>query len=429
MPDFRFLTLRVLKHSIYRDFIERRRELSTTSSVVLSTRYLDQLLTHCHDRVEYYRSVSPRSLSLVDWPTLTKELIRANRDRLLGSTQAKTYENSSGGSTGHPLTLVQDEEYRRWTARVKEYYFREFLGVEWLQVRSVWLWGSDRDLRRRSWRSRISLFLRPRLILNTFHTSETIWLDYIDRINSYRPYFVAGYAGSLYRLAEVAKKHRRILHRPQFVHSSAELLHGYMRDLIEDQFKANVYDYYGSREVGAIAGSCRFGRLHVFSMNNILEVVDQSGRSVPRGNEGEIAVTNLHNYSMPLVRYLIGDTGVLGSSECPCGSRLPVLEKLTGRTTDHFRTRANRLVHGEYFTHLFYHRPWVNQFQVDQLDFEHIRVYVVPNSATNQEDVVLITRKIREAMGNSCRVSWEYVDSISRTSEGKHVYTRCLLDR
>ena len=264
-------------------------------------------------------------------------------------------------------------------------------------------------------------------MLNTFQSSDAIWLDYIERINQYKPYFVAGYAGSLYQLCKIAEKYRKRIYRPHFVYSSAELLQDFMRAKIEEQFDAKVYDYYGSREVGAIAGECRFGRLHVFIANNVIEIVDKDGRLTPQGHEGNIAVTNLHNLSMPLIRYLIGDTAIVGSTSCRCGSTLPTLRQLTGRTTNHFRTVSNSLVHGEYFTHLFYHRNWVDSFQVDQLDFDHVRVSIVLASNPVDGDVVEITDAVRLVMGRDCRIDWDYVNSIQRTAEGKHLYTRCFL--
>ena len=425
----KFRAARALKPSFYCDYQSRKNELATHPPHTLSDRFLAELLSFCRDDNPYYRSAAPTTNNLSHWPLLNKDDVRTKGDLLLSDTpQPGSYNNSSGGSTGQPLTIVQNAEYRRWTARTQEYYFREFHSIEWNQVRNVWLWGSDRDMSRmRSWRTRGGAFLRNRLMLNTFHTSDAVWLQYIDQINHYRPYFVAGYAGSLYQISKIAEEHNKRLYRPRFVYSSAELLQDFMRVKIEEQFRAEVFDYYGSREVGAIAGACRFRRLHVFVANNIVEVVDNSGSDKPPGEEGQIAVTNLHNRSMPLIRYLIGDTAVVATTPCQCGSTLPSLQRLTGRSTDHFRTRSGSYIHGEYFTHLFYHRDWIAKFQVDQLDYDHVRVSIVSSADAVDTEVADITRAIRSVMGCDCRVDWNHVSAIERTAEGKHLYTRCLL--
>ena len=428
---FKFGLARTLKPSFYIDYGARKRELSRTDPMVVSGHHLAEMLHFCEHHNPYYASLSVTATELHQWPVLTKDILREKFAELQSqNARFRYYENSSGGSSGRPVKLIQDHSYRRWSARTQEYYFRVFLDVEWNHVPNLWLWGSDRDMARlRTWKTRGGLFLRNRMMLNTFQVSDQRWLEYADRIRSYKPYFVAGYAGSLYQLARVARKYNVRLYQPRFVYSSAELLQKFMRSEIEEQFRARVYDYYGSREVGAIAGECTKGKLHVFSMNNVVEVLKRTGRSAKAHEGGDIVITNLHNFAMPLIRYRIGDTGSLGNESCHCGSTLPVLESLSGRVTDHFRVRDGGLVHGEFFTHLFYFRDWVDRFQVVQVDFDLVRVLVVPATAPDAGDVSEITGGIRAVMGDDCSVEWRYVECIPQTTQGKHIYTRCLIDR
>jgi phenylacetate-CoA ligase len=218
------------------------------------------------------------------------------------------------------------------------------------------------------------------------------------------------------------------MYRPRFLYSSAETLRDFMRREIEAAFGAKVHDFYGSREVGPIAAECGEGRRHIFVFNNHVEIADATGRALAEGEVGRIVVTNLHNFSMPLLRYDIGDTGSLSTAACPCGSPLPHFVELKGRITDHFKRRDGTLVHGEYFTHLFYFRPWVKEFQVNQLAFDHVQVCVIHETEPALADVQEIEAKVRLVMGNDCRVTWEYVDSIPRTPQGKHLFTRSLLE-
>ena len=50
--------------------------------------------------------------------------------------------------------------------------------------------------------------------------------------------------------------------------------------LIHNVFGAKVFDFYGSRETASIAGECKQGLYHVFSFNNIVELVDRDGQPV-----------------------------------------------------------------------------------------------------------------------------------------------------
>ena len=422
---------RVLKPRSYRSYHEIRQKLDFGDPDTLSRDYLKRLLIFARNETAYYSSLLGESDKFERVPILTKALIRKNRSDLTSTRSPDNqYRNSSGGSTGRPITLLQDAHYKAWTETTKDHYFREFLKVERNGVRSVWLWGSDRDLAPlASWRQKAVLFLNGRIMLNTFYAAnDEDWLSYAATIQSYQPCYVAGYASSLYQLALVARKHHVRLYQPTFIHSSAEMLHDFMREQIEVQFGAKVYDFYGSREVGAIAGECLAGRKHVFTMNNMVEVMNEDREPVSGTQEGSIIVTNLHNYSMPLIRYEIGDTGVLSSEHCPCGSSLPVLEKLSGRTSDHFRLRDGGIVHGEFFTHLFYYREWVERFQIDQTDYDHIIISVVLASAASSGEMAEIGAKIGAVMGQDCSLEWQFPDSIEKTSQGKHLFTRCLVD-
>ena len=462
---FRIYLLRHRRRS-YGDHYGLIKRMSTADPASTSKSLLADLFASVCDANEYYRAEFSRCLpgnwrelpvdeTLNKLPILTKRHLRDHFASLHTVGEFPyTYRNTSGGSTGQPVVLTQDANYSIWSNATQGYYFREFLGVEMNDVKNVWLWGSERDLPHRTRRARQrhpTVFWRNQTLLNTFDAAtDQRWLDYIDFIKRHRPHYVAGYAGSLYQMAKVARRHNVRLYRPQFVYSAAETLRNFMREEIESQFNAKVFDYYGSREVGSIAGECRFGRRHVFVMNNVVEVIphidgsanaalsEAAFRPAPStGSEGEealpegrILVTNLHNLAFPLIRYEIGDTGAMGADvgDCPCGSRLPVLAKLTGRVSDHFVRRDGGLVHGEYFTHLFYFRPWVESFRVDQLTHNQIRVQVVRAGEVDEEDVGEITGKIRAAMGEECKVEWRHVDEVEKSAQGKHLYTRSWVE-
>ena len=52
--------------------------------------------------------------------------------------------------------------------------------------------------------------------------------------------------------------------------------------------------------------------------------------------------------------------------KCKCGRGLPVIKNISGRVTDNFVKPDGGFVHGEFFTHLFYDKPGIDQFQVVQ---------------------------------------------------------------
>ena len=427
---FRFY-LWLRRNNLYQKYYERIDQMAEADPNVMSAFHLERLLTFVAEHNSYYRGLIGEAMSLESLPVLTKDKIRLNSEGLLSVPQGTgAFRNSSGGSTGQPVTFIQDWNYEGWRNATQGFYFREFLGVDRDSVKNVWLWGSERDtmrIRDRRLLRAFSRFLRNNVFLNTFEADESRWLEYIDTIGRFRPHYVAGYAGSLYQIARVARKHNVSLWRPAFVYSSAEMLRDFMREEIETQFGSKVYNFYGSREVGAIAGECSQGSMHVYVMNNIVQVLDAEGRPARDGQHGRIIVTNLHNYSLPLIRYEIGDTGALSPRACRCGSRLPVLERLTGRIYDHFILRDGTMVYGEFITHMFYFREWIEQFQVDQWDYDNLRIRVVLRSKENEMDISEISRNIRMAMGGDCKLEWQFVDAIEATPQGKFRFTRNLM--
>jgi phenylacetate-CoA ligase len=299
------------------------------------------------------------------------------------------------------------------------------LGIEEPIVRKVILWGSERDIFQGGlgWKARLSNWLSNTVFLNSFRMTEDDMGRYLTIINSYKPDLIRGYAGSLYELCRYAKKRGIKMHTPKAVVSTAETLMDKMREEIENVFGTKVYDFYGSRETNNLAGECKEGLLHIFAFHNYIEVLDSYDRPVKEGEEGRIIVTNLHNYSMPFIRYEIGDMAILGPKKCKCGSLLPTLKKITGRITDHFVKKDGTVIHGEYFTHLFYFKDWVKAFQVVQEDYQKIRILVVLKNKVNEHEKKDIENKVKLVMGWDCQVVWEFVDDIPKTPQGKHLYT------
>ena len=82
-------------------------------------------------------------------------------------------------------------------------------------------------------------------------------------------------------------------------------------------------------------------------------VVEVLNDDAQESAEGDIVITDLHNYGMPLVRYKNGDRGVLGKEACKCNNPLPLLKSVNGRKLDMIKTADGRSLAGEFFPHLF----------------------------------------------------------------------------
>lgn len=93
-----------------------------------------------------------------------------------------------------------------------------------------------------------------------------------------------------------------------------------------------VVDSYSSQEVGSIAIQCPEERqLHVCADHLIVEVLDAAGNPCLAGDVGRVVVSDLHNFSTPVIRYETGDYAE-AAGPCGCGRQTPVLGKILGRT-------------------------------------------------------------------------------------------------
>jgi phenylacetate-CoA ligase len=62
--------------------------------------------------------------------------------------------------------------------------------------------------------------------------------------------------------------------------------------------------------------------------------VDDDLRPVAAGTPGNLLLTNLYNYTQPLIRYQMHDEIVMTGKPCACGSPLPTIGNLIGREED-----------------------------------------------------------------------------------------------
>src|SRR5262249_6144830 len=91
---------------------------------------------------------------------------------------------------------------------------------------------------------------------------------------------------------------------------------------------------YSSEELGRIASQCPLGRYHLHEDIVKVEILDESGR--PTDEVGEVVGTELHNRTMPFVRYRQGDLARISDEPCPCGRQTRLLVDLVGRRNDGF---------------------------------------------------------------------------------------------
>lgn len=114
---------------------------------------------------------------------------------------------------------------------------------------------------------------------------------------------------------------------------------GDLRRSIEEAWGCDVYDDYGTHEMGMGAFECEHkAGLHFMEDCMYFEVVDtETLEPVPEGETGNLVVTVFHRRIPPIIRYNLRDLGrVIATDTCQCGSNF--------RRMDHFLGRADEMV-------------------------------------------------------------------------------------
>lgn len=358
-------------------------------------------------------------------PVLTRETVQRRLGDLVdpAAPPETRIANRTGGSTGAPTAFFQDADYRSWNDAAA------WLGDEWCGMRPgdrvAVLWGADVDAPAGSW-GRLREWLENRVFANAFRLSAECLEGFARELVRRPPALLHSYVSPAAALARVCAE-RGVDPRPRALRTTAETLTPADRDVLSRAFAAPVFDLYGSRELGTVAHECEAHQgLHVFAPNHIVELLPVAGLG-----GGRVVVTCLTNGAMPFLRYDTGDLAEWAAGDCPCGRSWPRLRRVIGRVSDLLVAPSGRLIHGEFFTHLFYRVDGVRQFQVIQETRDRLRVRVAfadADPAARERTMRFLEERIRSDADPGFHLEFECPERIEPTASGKHRFTMSLLD-
>lgn len=420
-------------HSIISNLKEEEKLSSNKWEQLLNSR-LGNIIDFASQHVPYYQKqfdavgIETGQGSIRDnvsrLPLLTKKDIQNNINALIADNVEGTdlIENATGGSTGVPLKFYQNLHYLTIGVAI------DAIVRDWWDIRpydkTAQLWGADIDFHELSLKGKIYHALQRTKALNAFRMTEDSLLDFSKMLEKWKPPYLMGYSTALETLAHQVKKHDELRFSLKAIRSTAETLYPHQRSLIEEALQAPVYNFYGSREVNNIAAECpEEGRMHLISTYRYVEIVDEQGKRVPDGEPGYVAVTDLSNFAMPFIRYKNEDIARMSKTPCPCGRPSPVIEELMGRSSDLIITKRKEIIHGEFFTHLFYGTNDIRQFQVHQKTLKHLIIRYVSVKGPLDDFMQDVAEKIREKIGQDVQISIELCKEIPIPKSGKHRFT------
>lgn len=282
------------------------------------------------------------------------------------------------------------------------------------------LFPDEKDM---TFRDRVRMIIERNLPLSVMHMTEDTMMNCADLIAKHQPRFIRGYPSGIYIFAKYVKEKGLRPARPEAVFTTAEALLPRFRKVIEEVFECPVFDGYGCGDGGGSAIECPEHNGHHVPIQRVaMQVVDDEGNPVSPGQTGRVLLTDLFNYSMPFIRYEVGDMATPSDRACPCGRGLPLIESLDGRTSDIIRLRDGSVLSGFVLSAVFEHLP-IQQYQIVQLDEGNLLIRIIKERDYNQGHTSRLLRIMEHHnIGRHVNVRLEFVEEIPTTRAGKRLF-------
>jgi phenylacetate-CoA ligase len=388
------------------------------------TSRLRALLHHAYETVPFYRlrfdqaGFHPNQFRTLDdlqrVPLTRKADIRLATDEEAVANDcdpSHLHRHTTGGSTGEPTKL-----------RFTPYEDRLLRMFRLLATMRLGLRLRDRRTQLRTdqpFSSKIEEhFVLPSQILYAFLPPE----DMRANLCQFRPDVIRGFPSALASFADQITDEDRLHLRPRFLTTDSETLTDLARERIEKAFKAPVFDIYDCYECNVIAYQCtRSEGYHVMDPAVVVEVLNEDGPVEP-GETGEVALTSLHAWAAPLIRYMPGDMVERGPNQCACGAPTSTLAKVYGRTHDLFLLPNGRSLHPKYLAApIRIIMPVLRQYQIAQeaIDRVVVKLQGVTGAEMPPEKLETIRKGMLRILGEGVTVLINVVDDIPSEPNGK----------
>ena len=402
--------------------------------LALQEKKLKKLIEYSYQFVPYYRKLwrklglTPKDFQTINdlerLPVLTKQIIKENYAELISEEYKNNHlTKTTGGSTGIPLSLAYTQEsYSRRNAVM-------WRGYSWAKLppgrKALYFWGTSIGSGNQILNFKESLYNRfyNRYLISCFNLDASRFKKIVKQINQIKPEVIVSYVNPIYALACWVNDNNIRIHNPLSIITGAEPLYEYQREAIEKAFKTDVFNTYGCREVMLIASECQHKKgLHMNIDHLVIESLDVDQKNI-LGQLGELAITDLHNYAMPFIRYKNEDLISISHRSCSCSINLPLMDLVEGRVLDCIKTSDGKILPGEFFPHFLKDFKGIEKFQVVQNDITSLEINLVANDELNASDLKRIEHEVITALGKNIRLDIKIVSNIPLTKSGKHRVT------
>lgn len=425
MNIFLGVKLKYFRQIYYFTQLKRHQWLEEKDLIGIQEIKLRALINHAYQNVPFYRDlfnsvgVKPKDINSVNdlqkIPIISKEDIRKNYPNKILAKEldiSNCLIRSTTGSCGMPLKVAFSPEVLTFQESVSFFAFFES-GLR-LTDKVVKIYHTD---------SQNNLF--PKLFkklgifdwetISIFNSVESI----IESLKYLNADVIRTYPSMLLLLSNEIVKQNIVGINPRLIITGGETLTDNSRIEISGVFNSDLRRVYGAEEFGHFAFECnQHSGLHIISDAVIAEVVKEE-KKITENAEGEIVLTSLYNYAMPLIRYKLGDIVCISGKKCACGRGFPLITSIEGRADDFLILPSGKKISPR-MINVIEDIPGVSMYKTVQETKNRIVVNLVKGKGFNDKTISEIKKNIKiGCLGEDVEVEVKLVEELPLERRGK----------
>ncbi len=235
--------------------------------------------------------------------------------------------------------------------------------------------------------------------------------------------YIQAYPSTAFLFCTLCKKLNLDLNFLKGIFTSSEAVLDFQRNLIVNELKIPLYNFYGHSEKLVIGGYCeKKDYIHFEPSYGYAELIDQNGNTINTPGEiGEIVATGFNNPGMPLIRYKTGDFAEYVGKECKfCGRKGLIVRNIIGHHTHNLIYKKD----GTYTSTaaLNLHNNLLNKIngmQYIQTEKGHLTVNIIKNDNFLINDEIKFLKHFKNSMGSENVVELNFTTKLKSLPNGK----------
>ena len=362
-----------------------------------------------------------------DWsalPVLTKaNLQQPLANRLSDKYTLKTvHKHKTSGSSGTPFEFAKDNfaHAMTWVTFMQRY---SWFNIDLNTSKQARFYGIPLDTNG-YYKERLKDCLGNRFRFSVFDLSDAALNKVLHKFKRTKFNYINGYTSAIVQFAKFLKRNNIVLKDvcPTLTVCivTSEMLFDDDKKLLETQFNIPIVNEYGAAELGLIAFEDQDDNWIVNTNHLYVEILDNNNQPVPYGQPGKIVVTDLYNRAHPFIRYELGDLGQLSTKST---LQRPILESLTGRTSDFITLPSGKIAAGLTFYYVtktvMTKDANVKEFIVEQIEIDTFKIDYVATEALSKTQQKAVQLAVDNYLEPNLNLIFEQKAVLEREVSGK----------